>query len=298
MANLEVSTPFNFSPRSGRLGQTNEMFHQGYAGLVEAMRQRLGTRELPVILMYGDTLVLLHDGHREAVVVFPELYHNLKAISHLPFTVYAVLVTNGPGVLSENTLSLLKQHQELAESLLESAISETYLAHCVDKSQQLLVSTIRFISERLQASEHGQPTLDSYAREIAPLLLDNAAEAAQLGLDCLHKQINQWQVQVGEEHWQNLHVVICSGHQARYRETSKQYFQRLLREPESHAAEQERRVIYAESAGDEAKALKLLAVHLVDQQAAEAFFNCATRLQQDVLADATAAYLEQLLPID
>jgi hypothetical protein len=168
----------------------------------------------------------------------------------------------------------------------------------VDKSQKVLEATIEFITELLQSTQLDQIALDSYTRELAPLLLDNAAEAAQLELDCLHKQVSEWQEKIGEQDWENLHVVICSGHQARYRETSKQYFQRLLREPESHAAEQEHRVIYAESSGDESKALYLLAVHLVDQQASISFFNCSTRLQQDILADATEAYLEHLLPND
>lgn len=298
METSDRSADFAFPPHSGRLGQTNHVFHRAYDSLVEAMRQRLGSRELPVILMHSDTVVLFYDRQREEVVVFPELYHNLKAVSHLPFAVYAALALNGPGGLSEDTLIMLRQQLELATSLLEDVGSEAPFLSSAENLQRLLKVTIRYISLLLHSPELGRSILDLYASEIVPLLLDNATEAAQRGLDCLHTQIMKWQAQMTPRVWQNLHVVICSGHQARYRETTKQYFQRLLQEPESHAAEQERRVIYAESAGDEAKAFKLLAVHLVDQQAAEVFFNCATRLQQDVLADATAAYLEKLLPDD
>ena len=101
---------------------------------------------------------------------------------------------------------------------------------------------------------------------------------------------------MGEREWEKLYVVIMSGHQARYREVSSQYFHRLLREPESIGAQFETRIVHAESIWDEQAALKLLARHQIDSAASLAFFNNSTRLQEDLMSDAASGYLAELLP--
>ena len=295
-SSLKGSNPFDFPPNAGPLGEANQAFHDSYRALTQDTRQMLGSRDLPVIVMHGDTVVLFHDGKREEAIVFPQLYHSLKAVSHLPFAVYITLATNGYGDLREKTLSDLKKQRRLAQTLLDNLATETILADRTDTSQKLLQSSVNFIGKLLTSGRLVESTVNDFAKEMAPLLLDNVAEAAQLELDRLHEQVTVWRSQIANHEWRNLYVVICSGHQARYRETSKQYFQRLLHEPESTGAELENRVVYAESIWDESDALNLLAEHLVDRQASKVFFGSPTRLQEDLLADATSVHLAKLLP--
>ena len=92
-----------------------------------------------------------------------------------------------------------------------------------------------------------------------------------------------------------LYVVICAGHQARYREASKQYFQRLLNEEDGEGAHFENRVVYAEHIYEIDAALDLLARHVNDQQASIELFNSPTRLQEDLMSDGAEAYLKELL---
>ena len=91
-------------------------------------------------------------------------------------------------------------------------------------------------------------------------------------------------------------LLICAGHQPRYRETAKQYFQQLLQEKVGPDARFENRVIYAESIREIPAALDLLARHIVDQKASVVFFDHPTRLQKDMLADAATRYVKELLP--
>jgi hypothetical protein len=91
-------------------------------------------------------------------------------------------------------------------------------------------------------------------------------------------------------------VLLVSTHQPRYREASKQYFQRLLHQVESPDAEGEDRVIYAEGVFDTDGAKDPLARHIIDQRASTMFFGDRHRLQEDLLVDAATAYLKELLP--
>lgn len=105
-----------------------------------------------------------------------------------------------------------------------------------------------------------------------------------------------WKERMSQSVWKSLYVLICAGHQERYRETTKQYFQRLVGEKNSFDARFENRVIYAESIRDIPAALDLLARHIVDQEASVVFFDHATRLQKDLLTNASTRHVRKLLP--
>ena len=135
--------------------------------------------------------------------------------------------------------------------------------------------SMRSSSEKVEPSH-----IRAYARSVAPLLLKNVAFAAKLELDSLHRQVMTWKKRMSRSVWKSLYVLICAGHRERYRETTKQYFQRLVGEKNSFDARFENRVIYAESIRDIPAALDLLARHIVDQEASVVFFDHATRLQR------------------
>ena len=97
-------------------------------------------------------------------------------------------------------------------------------------------------------------------------------------------------------HWRLLNIVICRGHQPRYRETSTQYFQRLLNEEIGPGAQYEHHVLYAEGVSGEVEALHMLASHIVDRHASMAFFDSWNRLQEDLLSNGAAEYLDELFP--
>ena len=115
-------------------------------------------------------------------------------------------------------------------------------------------------------------------------------------IETLHDTVMVWRDRVGDENWDNIYVVICAAHQGRYRETTLQYFQKLLYEQAGLAAENEDRVIYAEHIDEPQAALELLARHIVDQKASLDLFGDPTRLQEDLMSDGAASYLEELLP--
>jgi len=73
-----------------------------------------------------------------------------------------------------------------------------------------------------------------------------------------------------------------------------QYFQKILAEPAGIGAQNEHRLVYAEGIYEESRALKLVAKHVIDQEAAIAFFDNPRRLQEDILSDGAELVLEKL----
>lgn len=54
------------------------------------------------------------------------------------------------------------------------------------------------------------------------------------------------------------------------------------------------RLLYAKNARNEAGALRVLATHVLDMKASQAFFGNPTRLQRDILADATKNHIPHM----
>ena len=256
----------------------------------------MGTAETPVIVILRENMVLLHDGERHTVEVIPDLYHRIKAISHISFGVYVTLANNGYGPLREDIRIDLEDKLVMIERALAVLDEEPIPPSYIEIQRKTLVNARDFIAEILDAGGVQETKLKAFGNENVPLYLENTSLCARLEIDMIHEAVMNWKDHIGPENWQAIHVVICAGHQARYRETNLQYFQRLLHEKESIGAGMEDRVIYGENIHDVDAALDLLARHIIDQRASLDLFNSRTRLQQDLMSDGAAAYLEKLLP--
>ena len=138
--------------------------------------------------------------------------------------------------------------------------------------------------------------LNSFTSVVSPYLLEGAAVAAQLELKNLHEIVTKWRNQIKDSDWRNVKILICGPHQPRHGHVTTQYFRRLLNEKAKVGAVGEDRIIYAENKFDQDSVMDLLARHIIDQKAAEAFFNDKFRLQRDLLQDGAKRYLDQLFP--
>ncbi len=285
-----------YDPYEGAIKELNQSFHNSYNLLIHKVHGTLGTADVPVIVMHGSQATLFHNGRLETVDVIPYLYHLVKAISHVSFGVYVTLAGNGWGPLQADCRADLEVKRGLVDKALSVLDEESIPSNYAGVQRRTLENALALIEEVLVSGQVEADHLAAFGRANAPLYLDNAALGTILELDVLHETVSRWREQMGPAAWDALYVVICGGHQARYREVSKQYFQKLLHDQESLDADQENRVVYAEHIYEFDAALDLLARHLVDQQASLALFASRTRLQQDLMSDGAAAYLRELLP--
>ncbi|HUJ27483.1 MAG TPA: hypothetical protein VLW85_15770 [Myxococcales bacterium] len=217
-----------------------------------------------VVLIEGDTLVVRDGAQRQAVRFLPEKYTKLKEVSHVPLAIFVAL--HGEPVLGAP-----------ARKALESLVADVRAA---GQRDPVLDASLAFAGGVLQRGQCSEAELDAFARKMGPLVSANADEAAAAELDALDKTFDKLTLRPG------FHVVVMGAHMARTNEISLQYFEQRL-----HEREEGGRVIYAEGVWDEEKALELLATHLLDGAAAQAFFGDAARLHQDMLAEGAKKYL-------
>jgi hypothetical protein len=252
-------------------------------------RQRLVNRSGPVILIDGDNLVLLHNGKRREAKVVPDVYHTLKAVSHVPLAVYVMLVPLEDAPLDKECLEGLRAYRQRvvqAElSLKDRGLSEESLL----RQHEIIRAALRFLDFALDKKQVTADELCKFTRDLGSKLLANAADAAHAELDGLDKQVRAWRATLTANEWKELHVVIMGSALPRQGNLATQYFAHLLGEKGEG-----RRIVYAESIFEEAPALNLLGTHLLDTRIGSAFFDDAERMHRDLLSDAAREYLKRI----
>jgi hypothetical protein len=264
----------------------NQAFREAYA----RCRQTLVNRSGPVVVVEGDSLVLLHDGKRSVAKVVPDVYHTLKAVSHVPLAVYVMLVPPEGAPLDKECLEGLQAYRrrviQAEESLKDRGLSEEALL----RQEEIIRAALRFLDFALDKKRVTADELCKFTRDVGSKLLANAAEAAHAELDGLDKQVRTWRATLTAEEWKNLHVVVMGSALPRQGNLATQYFAHLLGE-----MGEGRRIVYAESIFEESRALNLLGTHLLDTRIGSAFFDDANRMHRDLLSDAAREYLKSNL---
>jgi len=294
----ELAEARNRPPPNEPFAAINVSFHETYTRLVEQVLVQLGD-SVPVIVMIGDDATLLCDGSEQREQVIPPRYHELKALGHLAFGAQLTLMANGNGRLTELTADELheKRAQIQEAEAVTNASSSSVCSSQTNKAPAELLCRARALVDRVLAEgvvnfEH----LQEHIRALAAHALETAQLAVCVELEQLHALLGRWRNDLGETRWAGLYVVICGGHQPRYREATCQYFGRILHEPDGAGAQREDRMVYAEGLCDIDSALDLLARHIVDQRASNLLFADRRRLQEDLLADAANAEVRKLFP--
>jgi hypothetical protein len=263
----------------------NQAFREAYAHC----RQTLVSRNGPVIVVEGDNLVLLNNGKRLEAKVVPDVYHTLKAVSHIPLAAYVMLLPVVDAPLDEKSLEGLRAYrQRVAQAervLKDRGLSEESLL----RQQEIIHAALRFLDTALDRKQVGADELCKFTRELGSKLLANAADAARAELDALEEQVRAWRATLIEDEWKNLHVVVMGSALPRQGNLATQYFARLLGEKGEG-----RRIVYAESIFEEPRALNLLGTHLLDTRIGAAFFDDAERMHRDLLSDAAREYLKRM----
>lgn len=287
--------PPQFAPRDGLLSALNHYFHKDYESLVDLTTLSLERAGTPVIIAAGDELILRHRGLREAVRVIPPLYHQLKAIGHMVFGIHLSLEVRAHNGLNETDLFEILQQQYLLKAVLHNLADEGIPDEVRETQAALLSQAAALLADVLRDRAVDRATLREFARTMGALMLDNNTRAQRAALDGIHAAVTAWMARLTEDMRAKLCVIVCGSHQARSQDIAMDYFQRLLGEKSAAGAAHEDRVIYAESIGSEEGALDLIARHVIDQDAGEAFFGDRMRMQRDLLSEGAADYIESLL---
>jgi hypothetical protein len=269
------------APPPDALAQANADFRATYR---EAKARALASAG-PILLVEGDALVLRDGAARKAVKFLPPGYTALKEASHVPLALF-VLLHDAAGPLAAPARRALEALASELRRARPSLGTRPFPKGALARQEQLLDASAALVEAVAGRGAVAPGEVAGFARRMGPLLEANAEEAAALEIEALQKQVEAWRAELGPA-WSRLHVVVIGSHMARTNEIALQYFERLLGEPDEG-----RRVVFAEGLWEEEKALDLLATHLLDGAASEAFFGNAARLHEDMLAAGARKYLQ------
>ena len=240
----------------------------------------------PMILEEGDDLILVRHGERTRVSVKPVEYHELKAVAHIPLALFVMLSFAPESVLSVPRLESLRNYRKLMVKARASLPNRHFTPEQLVRQQKIFSASFELLDSTVAKGQVKQTAVETFTRQMAPLLLANVADATAAEMRELYRTAASWQAQLSPAEWGQLHMVMIGPHMPREQEVSMQFFERLFHEPmEGH------RIIYAESLWQEHDALSLVATHIVDEAAGAAFFGDPMRMHRDLLADAARDYL-------
>jgi hypothetical protein len=283
---------------SGPLGDLDQLFIDSYT----SSRSEFIRKAPPFIVISGSNLILHRNGQKDDVRVIPDLYHALKDIAHLPFTVYLQL---SPLAASGTPLTDAKAAQ--LQSLLTRILTVQgvlatggYTPNEMARQTEILDGSQALVSSTLKNNRVDRKSLDVFTHQMGPLMLLNASDAACLQIQGTHAQMMKWKEALSADEWQSLMIVNRARHQARYRNAATQYFHWLFNDSStswSYPGES-MRVIYAESLGPKEEASDELATILIDAGASIAFFEDPWRLSEDILSNGAAGCIKRLPDAD
>ena len=276
------------SANSEALDRLNAAFRSHYG---DSRAATLGRTD-PILLVEFDTLVLLHKGERQAEPFTPPLYHRLKSISHIPLTLFVMSSRYGDKPLPPEGLRALEDYRALVVAAGDALPAFTDIPADLRPTLDTIIASSLLLIDQTRVTQRFDPTaVTVLARSLEPAVMSAAREAARAQLDELDRATQKFRAAMGEEAWSRAYVVVFGVRQARVDNLQYSYFKRAMG-PDADA----KRLIYAESVFEESKALDLLGSILLDRGIAMAFFDKESRMERDLLGDATAEYLPVLLP--
>ncbi|MBK9260672.1 MAG: hypothetical protein IPM54_12725 [Polyangiaceae bacterium] len=290
-ASADASCPL---PSGDPLCPLNGFFRETYAQRRAAMLAASG----PILVQYGDKLVLLRNGQRLEGRATNERYHELKSVAHVPFAAYLLLAeTNGP--IDDALLPKLISFETLVSQALSSINTRFPDDSQRERQRQILSRSLLLLRRVIQEKQVRSSDIDEYVRAQRDDIAENVKDAARENIMTLHAQVTAWAALLTPEERNRLRVVVGASHMARPGNLALQYFAAWLGEPSTGRTTDERiaenaRIIVAENIFDTDHSATLVGTHLVSRATSIAFFNDPLRLDRDLLADAAEEAIRAL----
>lgn len=183
--------------------QINNFFHNSY--------QNTQMNILPTIkiLNEGDYMVLIFQNNTRLVEPFvSDIYHNLKMISHLPVTVYSILLENktksiqlnNDVIISLNTFQTLLNNLVITSERFSDPIQ-------LERQKRIYDQTNDFVSSLLTSKECSLETLQSFVWSTSNDINSNLNDAAADSINLLHSVIMNWKNNIlSNTEWNELYV--------------------------------------------------------------------------------------------
>ncbi|CAN1483784.1 hypothetical protein MCERE10_00389 [Burkholderiaceae bacterium] len=239
----------------------------------------------PVFLV-TDTVTLIRGEDLGSQPYTPALYHDLKSVSHLPLGAYSAsigLLENPTDKRWMDRLRMLLNQLNIAQADLPKA-SFTDLQRV--RQEKILSLSRAYLDDILMRESADIASINLYSRTLAPLLLANAADAANVQIEALDQAVRELSKKLKPGEFEKAMAVITGPKTPREGNLQFQYFVFAF-----GAGSAGTRVLYMESIFDREAALGVLRTVLNDRVASQAFFGETYRLERDLMADGATVEL-------
>ena len=239
----------------------------------------------PVFLV-TDTVTLIRGEDLGSQPYKPALYHELKSISHLPLGAYSAslgLLENPTDKRWMDRLRMLLNQLNIAQADLPKA-SFTDLQRV--RQENILSLSRAYLADILMRESADIASINLYSRTLAPLLLANAADAANVQIEALDQAVRELSKKLKPGEFEKAMAVITGPKTPREGNLQFQYFVFAFCTGSAGT-----RVLYMESIFDREAALGVLRTVLNDRVASQAFFGETYRLERDLMADGATVEL-------
>lgn len=233
--------------------------------------------------------VILFKGNEElgALPYTPPVYEQLKSASHLVLGIYGAvtgLLDDGAGKEWLKRLTVLRQTAlAVKDNLGDMLFSPAQKA----RQETIIDASVRYIDDVLTKRVTTPEVLTAYMREMAPLILANANDAAIAQIDMLDNAVIELKKQLTESEFEHALALVLGPKMPREDFLASQYFAFAFNEDLTTT----KRIVYAENIFDVDQALGLLRTYLADRRMSAIAFGNPGRMERDLLGDAATADL-------
>ena len=277
-----ASNPPAAAPPGNNLAALNETFRATY----RETRGMVIAKTDPLIVVQFDDLHLIRRTGTRTEKFTPAIYHEYKAIAHIPLTLYAKLAFHTGRPFDKAMLDWLTAYLKQIQAASASLDGRPgWSPEQIRLHKKIADDSAKFIEKIGGAEEASEDAITNYVRAMRPLVLASADAAAKAQLDGLHALVTKWRQELGP-HWSHTDVVVLGPKQPRPGNVQYEYFKRAM-----GPGAEGRRLWYAEGVFDKDGGVTLVGTILLDRGASLAFFGNTTRLERDLLADGAQKHL-------
>ncbi len=280
-------TAFSTAEAQSALADFNNAFREIYANT----RTEMAKQYKPLIVASPFSLNLIGNGadeNRQYVFSSP-LYTNLKSVSHIPLTLYVLLVTEEGRQITENKKKELSRLITLIKRIEIDLPSLGFTEQQLIKQQILTQMSLDF-AQKILASEVVDPNeLTRFVRNSRTIIDTNVHDAAVVQIDWLHQVVKPWYDSLSDTGKRDLKVLILAPKEPRDGYLMTQYFSRLL-----GVKGEGMKIVYAENVFDAEAGMNVLGTFLLDTQIGRGFFDDSWRMHEDLLSHAARDYIQTL----
>jgi len=253
-------------------------------------KEKYVTQVDPLILVVNGDIILRRGGQERSFNFVPDSYEVMKAVGHMPRSLWAALRPAIDGFdPQEDWRSLVRALRLGAQRELANVATAPLSDAAKRRGTIVLNACIALIDRSLAQGLPNEAELRQALRALGPLLLADGRESADAQLATIDREVRPWWNALTPAEQARALVVVNGSKTARVGNLAYQYFTNLLGEGSGEV-----RVIYAEGAWDRDAVTRVLASIVTDRRLSVDVFAQQHRMERDLLADAAEARLMEM----